>query len=220
MDRRTRSPRRDAAPAISLDVVLLTCHQGSVWFLAEATGQPRRIALPWGTPGKGEHLDTAAARIAARAMGSSPDWMEQAGAFGDNTAHPGGAMLSVCFAGVVPWTDHPGWKNVRSLSGLAERQRRMVAAALSLLRSRLEQVPIAFSLLPRRFTLSELQQVYETILGRRLHKASFRRALQAAFLVEPTGEWRTEGRGRPAQLFRYAPRRRQGRRRGLRLDVL
>jgi hypothetical protein len=96
----------------------------------------------------------------------------------------------------------------------------MVAAALNLSRTRLEQAPLAFSLLPRTFTLADLQQSYETVLGRRLHKASFRRALQAAFLVEPIGEWRGEGRGRPAQLYRFSPRRRKGSRRGVRLDLL
>jgi hypothetical protein len=103
---------------------------------------------------------------------------------------------------------------------LPERQRRMVAGALDAVRTRLEQAPVAFSMLPKEFTLSDLQQTYETVLSRRLHKASFRRALQAAFLVEPTGEWRGEGRGRPAQLYRYAPRRRKGRRGGVRLDLL
>jgi 8-oxo-dGTP diphosphatase len=73
--------------------------------------------------------------------------------------------------------------------------------------------------LPQRFTLSDLQRVYEIMLGRRLHKASFRRALQAATLVEPTDEWRSEGRGRPAQLFRYAPKRKRRVRRGLRFDL-
>jgi hypothetical protein len=91
---------------------------------------------------------------------------------------------------------------------------------LAAIRARLEQAPIAFSFLERDFTLSDLQQTYETILGRRLHKASFRRALQAAFLVEPAGEWRSEGRGRPAQLYRYAPRKRRNARRGVRLDLL
>ena len=64
---------------------------------------------------------------------------------------------------------------------------------------------------------------YEILLGRRLHKASFRRALQAAYLVEPTDEWRSEGRGRPAQLFTFAPRKRrasQGSRRAVRFDLL
>jgi 8-oxo-dGTP diphosphatase len=96
----------------------------------------------------------------------------------------------------------------------------MVDGALEAIRSRLDQSPIAFRLLPPTFTLSELQGTYEILLGRRLHKASFRRALQSAWLVEPTDEWRSEGRGRPAQLFRYAPRRRRANRRGVRFDML
>jgi 8-oxo-dGTP diphosphatase len=87
-------------------------------------------------------------------------------------------------------------------------------------RDRLDQAPIAFRLLPPTFTLTELQAMYELLLGRRLHKASFRRALQGAWLVEPTEEWRSEGRGRPAQLFRYAPRRRRSARRGVRFELL
>jgi hypothetical protein len=149
--------------------------------------------------------------------------MEQAGAFADTTRHPGSATLSVCYVGVLPWGEPPAprsWIDTTALARLPERHRRMVTAALGVVRVRLEQTPIAFFLLPREFTLSELQQVNETVLGRRLHKASFRRALQAAFLVEPTGKWRGEGRGRPAQLYRYAPRRRKAARRGVRLDLL
>jgi hypothetical protein len=103
---------------------------------------------------------------------------------------------------------------------IAPRQRATVDAAVEGLRRRIDQAPMAFRLLPPAFTLSDLQGIYELVLGRRLHKASFRRALQAAMLVEPTDEWRSEGRGRPAQLFRYAPRRRRGGQRGVRFDLI
>ena len=92
----------------------------------------------------------------------------------------------------------------------------MLEAVLTSLRMRLDHGPIAFHLLPPTFTLTQLQEIYELLLGRRLHKASFRRSLHAAWLVEPTDEWRSEGRGRPAQLFRYAPKKRRGGRRGVR----
>ncbi len=179
--------------------------------------------LPWGTPSKGEHLDAAAARIARGAVGARVDWIEQAGAFGDGSLHPGGAILSVCYVAVLPWTDASApwsWFDTHPMPPLTERQRHMTSASLGAVRARLEQSPLAFSMLPRVFTLSELQRAYETVLARRLHKASFRRALQAAFLVDPTGQWRGEGRGRPAQLYRFAPRRRKGARRGVRLDQL
>lgn len=203
---------------VSVDVVLLTCHDRRLCVLAEPAG--KRVELPWAMLGRSEGLDGAADRIARHATGQSPDWIEQVGAFADGGSHPSGAPLSVCYVGVRPWMETVPWKDVTTVAALPDRQRRMMSAALGSMRLRLEQRPIAFSMLPRDFTLSELQATYETILARRLHKASFRRALQAAFLVEPTGEWRGEGRGRPAQLYRYAPRRRKGSRRGVRLDLL
>jgi len=87
-------------------------------------------------------------------------------------------------------------------------------------RSRIELEPIAFRLLPPAFTLTEVQRMYELVLGHSLHKASFRRALFAARLVEPMMEWRQMPRGRPAQLYRYAPRSPRRKARGVRFDRL
>ena len=224
---RNASTSRTAPSAglVSIDVVLVSLHERRLWVLSEASGatKARGLSLPWGAPARREPLDEAAARIARRAVGVTPAWMEQAGAFGDALKHPGGSTLSVCYAAVLPWSKAAqswAWMDAQALSRLTERHRRMVSAALGVIRVRLEQAPLAFALLPREFTLSELQQTYETILARRLHKASFRRSLQAAFLVDPTGEWRGEGRGRPAQLYRFVPRRRTSGRRGVRLDLL
>ena len=205
--------------SVSIDVVLFTCHERRLRILVESSGN-QRAALPWGSLGRSEALDDAAQRIARQSAGAVPGWMEQVGAFTDGTTHPSGAALSVGYVGVRPWIDRFSWQEATSLSSLSERQRQMVATGLVAIRTRIEQQPLAFAMLPREFTLSELQATYETILARRLHKASFRRALQAAFLVEPTGEQRGEGRGRPAQLFRFAPRRRKTARRGVRLDLL
>ena len=219
MSGRNASSSRPAA-VISIDVVLLAYRDRKLYVHTEPLKSSRRLSLPWVIPSRGESLDAGAARVATSALGFKPDWMGQVGAFSDSSAHPGGSSVSVCYAGVVPWRESGSWRDSQALSLFGERQRRMVTATLATIRARLEQAPIAFSFLERDFTLSELQQTYETILRRRLHKASFRRALQAAFLVAPTGEWRTERRGRPAQLFRYAPRKRRHVRRGVRLDLL
>lgn len=64
---------------------------------------------------------------------------------------------------------------------------------------------IAFDLLPPAFTLAELQRVHELLLGRSVHAAGFRRLLAAEGVVRPLDKWRSEGRGRPAQLHSYAP---------------
>jgi 8-oxo-dGTP diphosphatase len=151
--------------------------------------------------------------------------MEQVGAFGDGKRHPGDVDVSVAYVALVPHeTASPRagytWFPLGDLPPLSPRQRAMVEGATKTIQGRLDQAPIAFRLLPPTFTLSELQQMYELLLGKPLHKASFRRALQGASLVEPTDEIRSEGRGRPAQLFRYAPKKRRRPHRGIRFDFL
>jgi 8-oxo-dGTP diphosphatase len=215
--------------SFSIDVILFTPRGKHLAALCVRADDPRareRWMLPHDEAPVGESLDTAARRIAKAACGVEPTWIEQVGAFGDDRRHPTDAPLSIGFAAVVPVTDVEqtsedyAWFSVSEPPTMAPRQRAMLDAGLEALRTRMDHAPIAFRLLPPMFTLSELQQMYELLLGKRLHKASFRRALQAAFLVEPTDEWRSEGRGRPAQFFRFAPRKRRGNRRGVRFDLL
>lgn len=221
------SDRRSRKAPYTIDVVLLTQISGQLAVLLWRTQEGReKWALPWGGPGSGDGLDTSAARIAKAALGADPAWMEQIAAFGDGKRHPGESDISIAFCGLVAMgTPSPtggayAWFPLSDVPTLSPRQRQILDAAMSMLRSRMDQAPIAFRLLPHMFTLSELQQTYELLLAKSLHKASFRRALQAAWLVEPTDEWRSEGRGRPAQLYRYLPRKRRRAQRGIRLDLL
>ena len=210
----------------SIDIVLITAMGNELaMLLSRSSGERERWVLPWRHAQAGETLEAAATRAARDALGESPIWMEQIGAFGDAKRHPSDTEISVAFVALVPHeTASPKggytWFPVKDLPPIAPRQRAMVDAATRTMQSRLDQAPIAFRLLPSTFTLSELQQTYELLLGKRLHKASFRRALQGAWLVEPTDEWRSEGRGRPAQLFRYAPKKRRRQHRGIRFDFL
>lgn len=213
----------------SVDVVLLTPRgkQLAVLFMRADDARAReRWLVPYGEPRDDESMEDAARRITTEVIDVEPAWLEQVGAFGDGRRHPADTDLSVGYVGVVPQGtplpagDTSAWFALADVPALTPRQRGLLDAALETVRQRLDQAPIAFRLLPPTFTLSDLQQTYELLLGRRLHKASFRRALQAAWLVEPTDEWRSEGRGRPAQLFRYAPRRRRNQRRGVRFDLL
>jgi 8-oxo-dGTP diphosphatase len=210
----------------TVDVVLVTAMGNELAILlTRGSTERERWALPWRAPQTGETIGTASVRVAEDALGEPPIWTEQIGAFGDAKRHPSDAEISVAFVGLVPHqTASPDagytWFPMRDLPPLSPRQRAIVEAATRTIQSRLDQAPIAFRLLPSTFTLSELQQMYELLLGKRLHKASFRRALQGAWLVEPTDEWRSEGRGRPAQLFRYAPKKRRRPHRGVRFDFL
>ena len=181
-------------------------------------------------PRAGEALLQSARQLARASGGAEPGWMEQLSAFGGTDRHPAGTAVSVAFVGVIGAAAAGAatgrgargaeWVSVERLAGLAPRQALMLESAIAAIRARLDHSPIAFKLLPATFTLSDLQATYELLLGRRLHKASFRRSLQAAYLVEPMDEWRSEGRGRPAQLYRFSPRKRRASRRGVRFELL
>ena len=218
--------RSSKTASCSVDAVLVTAMGNELAILlARNSGDRERWSLPWRVPQIGESLDAAAARIAEEALGEPPNWAEQIGAFGDGKRHPSEVDVSVAYLGLVAHetaSPHAGytWFQIADVPPLSPRQRAMVEGATRAIQRGLDQAPIAFRLLPVTFTLSELQQMYELLLGKRLHKASFRRALQAAWLVEPTDEWRSEGRGRPAQLFRYLPKKRRRPHRGVRFDFL
>ncbi|HEX2721984.1 MAG TPA: hypothetical protein VHM24_03640 [Gemmatimonadaceae bacterium] len=221
------SDRRVRKASYTIDLVLLTAVGGQLAVLLCRSPEGReKWMLPWDAARQAETMEATAARIAKTAGTGEPTWLEQVGAFGDAKRHPGESELSVGYAGLIPMgTPSPvggvyAWFPVADVPQLTPRQRLMLDEAVKMIRGRMDQSPVAFRLLPQMFTLTELQQVYELLLAKRLHKASFRRALQAAWLVEPTDEWRSEGRGRPAQLYRYAPRKRRPAQRGIRLDLL
>lgn len=81
--------------------------------------------------------------------------------------------------------------------------RRILATAISRTRSKIKYRPVVFELMPDDFTLYELQKTVEAILGPHLHKQNFRRLVEGAGLVEPTGDVKTRTGGRPAKLFRF-----------------
>jgi hypothetical protein len=81
--------------------------------------------------------------------------------------------------------------------------RRILATAIGRVRAKIKYRPVIFELMADEFTLFELQKTVEAILGPHLHKQNFRRLVEGAGLVEPTGEVKTRTGGRPAKLFRF-----------------
>ncbi|MCZ4089829.1 NUDIX hydrolase [Sinorhizobium psoraleae] len=81
--------------------------------------------------------------------------------------------------------------------------RRIVATAVARLRGKIKYRPVVFELMPPEFTLTDLQATVEAISGRHLHKQNFRRLVEGAELVEPTGGTLASTGGRPAALFRF-----------------
>lgn len=106
---------------------------------------------------------------------------------------------------VVEQTDHMGNTAFRVIenNGLAFDHAGIIACAIHRLRNKVEYTDLAFNLMPEKFTLTELQQVYEMVLGRPLIKAAFRRKIKP--LVTETGEYTERAGHRPSQLFCRSP---------------
>jgi 8-oxo-dGTP diphosphatase len=79
----------------------------------------------------------------------------------------------------------------------------IIGTALNRVRGRLDYTPVGFELLPAAFTLLDLQNVHETVLGRKLNKDSFRRRMLATGQIEATGEIQQDVDHRPAALYRF-----------------
>jgi 8-oxo-dGTP diphosphatase len=212
---------------LTIDLVILTPagDQLTVFLCRSGTGRGRpRWELPWTSLRNAESLDAAAERLARSVLGEAPLWVAQASAFGGSGRGADDPELSIAYVALAPASvdelEGGEWFSIDDLPAtLLARQRPMIEAAVRAVRDRTDHAPVAFHLLPAEFTLSELQSIYEMLLGRRLHKASFRRTLLAAQVVAATRNWRREGRGRPARLFRYAPKRRRSAARGVRFDL-
>ena len=100
----------------------------------------------------------------------------------------------------------PAWFPVAAPPLLAFQNQRVLATARRRLINKLGYTNAAYSLLPELFTLSDLQRVYESILGRTLDKRNFRRHLLARDLLLATDQTAKTGRHRPARLYRFASR--------------
>ena len=194
-----------AAPRTDVRVVLFTVSSGRV--LVALQEQAACRLLPRGTPTSVESLDAAGTRILADHVGIAERYLEQLYSIshrsnGDWTVTVTYIALAIAGAAEPPLTTAT-WFDARQLPEMDDVDRKIVDYALLRLRAKLGYTTIAFHLLPPRFTLSELQFVYEAVLGHPLDKRNFRRRIHAAGVLEGTGETRREGSHRPARLYRF-----------------
>jgi 8-oxo-dGTP diphosphatase len=172
-------------------------------------------ALPGGLIGQEETVEAAAVRELAEKTGLRDVYLEQLYTFSDPERDPNGRCISVAHLALVPAEQAQlsattkyagvGFFPVAELPPLAYDHPRILTYALERLRAKLQYTNVAYSLLPESFTLSELQRVYEIVLGRPLDTRNFRKRILDLELVEPT-EGLRRGPFRPAQLYRFTTR--------------
>ncbi|MEI7954721.1 MAG: NUDIX domain-containing protein, partial [Verrucomicrobiota bacterium] len=173
-------------------------------------------ALPVGFVDMAEDLDQAARRELQEETHLSPVYLEQLFTFGTPGRDPRGRVVSVAYYALVRPDQHPAkgdsdaseaaWHPADQLPPLAFDHTQIIAKALDRLRGKVRYQPVGFELLPKHFTLTQLQSLYEAILGRTIDKRNFRKKLLAFDLLIPLDKF-TSGAHRPARLYRFDQRK-------------
>jgi 8-oxo-dGTP diphosphatase len=172
-----------------------------------------RWALPGGFVRVDEALDQAARRELVEETGLRNVFLEQLYSFGDLGRDPRERVVSVAYFALVKLSDHRAkaatdaakaqWFPISKTPSLAFDHTEIFATALTRLKGKVRYQPIGFELLPPKFTLSQLQQLYQAVLGTELDKRNFRKKVLGFDLLLPLKETQMTGRHRPAQLFRF-----------------
>ena len=159
-----------------------------------------------------ESLDEAANRVLYSLTGLKEIYMKQVGAFGAVDRDPGERVISVAYCALINVNDYDDklrqqyeleWADLGQLPKLYSDHNQMVNKAISLLRRRIKTEPLSFNLLPDLFTLTQLQHVYEAILGAAIDKRNFRKRIKQIDFIEKTEliDKKTSKRG--AALYRF-----------------
>lgn len=201
--------------AVTVDLVLMTVTDGRLAVLLQRRSEaPHKgdWALPGGFVGVAESLDAAAQRILADKAGLPGAWLEQLYSFGDPARDPRMRVVTIAYFALLPAQDlraalgeHDTLRlvSIDDVPPLAFDHGDILGHAAQRLRGKLDYAPVAFALLPPRFTLRALQNVHEAILGTSLNKPAFRRRMLDKGWIEGTGEREEGGAFRPAELFAF-----------------
>jgi 8-oxo-dGTP diphosphatase len=205
-------------PAITVDIVIFTLKESCLQVLLIQRGEEpfkNSWALPGGFVRVEESLEEAAARKLEDETGIEHAYLEQLYTYGDPKRDPRERVITVAYFALIPQDSiirtegnlsiaQAAWHPVGMLPVLAFDHSEILTYALRRLRYKLEYSAVGFELLNEEFTLSELQNTYEIILGVNLDKRNFRRRILEAGVIEETSAFRS-GDGRPARLYRYRP---------------
>ncbi len=203
-------------PALAVDCVVFGIAARRLELLLIERGvEPFRgsWALPGGFVQMDETLDQAAARELVEEAGVRVSYLEQLYSFGALQRDPRERVVSVAYFALVESAAHvpraetdarrAAWFPTDTLPSLAFDHAEIVKVATERLRAKVRYRPIGFGLLPERFTLTQLQSVYEAVLGRPLDKRNFRKKVLSFGFVEPTAEKETNVSHRAAELHRF-----------------
>jgi len=211
--------KRSSETFVTVDCVVFGLDSDLKVLLIQRGGEP--FAHSWALPGgfihADESIDAAAQRELSEETGLKSVFLEQLYTFGEVDRDPRGRVISVAYFALVKLSDHKvraatdaadvGWFSVTDLPTLAFDHEQILYAALTRLKGKVTYQPIGFELLPKKFTLSQLQEMYEIILDRSLDKRNFRKKILGMELLEELEEVQQDVAHRAARLYRFDERK-------------
>ena len=173
----------------------------------------------WALPGDlvypNEDLDTAAERVLEQLTGLRGVYLEQVRAFGAVDRHPLGRVITIAYISLIKISDYTvtpasfaqsaKWHSIGKVGDLAFDHNEILESCLKRLKRKVRMAPIGFELLPPKFTLTELQQLYESILTppKGIDKRNFRKKILSTNLLNDLNEVQEGVAHRPAKLYQF-----------------
>ncbi len=203
-------------PALTVDCVVFGLDEGDLKvLLIRRALEPfaGKWALPGGFVRMEESLDDAARRELHEEAGIRPGHLEQLYSFGEPKRDPRGRVVTVAYFALVKLTEHEvhaasdareaAWFSVWDTPKLAFDHAEILSVALQRLKGKVRYQPIGFELLPPKFTLTQLQRLYEVVLERPLDKRNFRKKILSFEFLEELDEVEQDVSHRAARLYRF-----------------
>lgn len=200
---------------LAVDCIIFGFQRGSLKLLLQQRNfEPFKgeWSLMGGFVQENESLDEAAQRVCSNLTGLKNIYLEQVGAFGTVNRDPGARVVSIAYyalldidkinENLMPENDSY-WEDINQLPDLYSDHSEMVTKARTQLKKKIARVPVGFYLLPTLFTLSQLQSLYEAILGENIDKRNFRKRVEEMSFIEKTDQIDKTGSKRGAYLYRF-----------------
>lgn len=158
-----------------------------------------------------EDLDDAAYRVLKQRTGMDNVFLEQVKVFGSPGRHPGGRVVTIAYCSLLNIRHHAlkihdnelNWHSVNDLPAMAFDHAQIVEAGHAWLQKRIQEHPLGFNLLPEKFSLRELQNLYEAILGVSLDRRNFRKKFASMDLLIDINEMEQDVPHRPGKLYKF-----------------
>lgn len=200
---------------VSVDVIIFGFDQSKLKVLiGRRQMDPGRgeWSLYGGFVGADESIDDAAERTLYDLTGLRHLYMRQVGAFGSVERDPGERVISIAYYALINVKDYDDnlrkehnveWVDYNQLPALYSDHNEMVSKAIRIMRQKIKTEPISFRLLPQLFTLTQLQRLYEAVLGEEVDKRNFRKRIKDMDFIEKTELIDKSGSKRGAFLYRF-----------------